>query len=76
MDLWKKKMEVKLLNADKLNDIDIIAKRYGILPSEILKGNVQDMTLNFLVAGCGIDIEVKANKKALKKAERQGRRRR
>lgn len=34
--------------------LDIIAKRYGVLPSEIVKGNIDDWNFNAFVAMAGI----------------------
>lgn len=34
--------------------LDIIAKRYGVLPSEIAQGNLDDWNFNAFVAMAGI----------------------
>lgn len=37
--------------------LDIIAKRYGALPSEIINGSVEDWNFNSFVAVAGINGE-------------------
>lgn len=58
----------------KVLDLDIIAKRYGVRPSEIAKGSRQDFALDLLVAQTGAEGESKAIDEAMKKAKK-GRRR-
>jgi hypothetical protein len=42
------------LSREKLVEIDFLAKRYGILPSEILKISIDDYQFNILAASTGV----------------------
>lgn len=47
-------------------DIDFLAQRYGVLPSDIVKLDLYDFSLCLAVAGEGLDAEAKAAKKSAK----------
>lgn len=66
----KKKNEIKYFARDKLLDIDLISKRYGVLPSTIKNGTIDDLQFNMLVATMGIEAENKAQARANKKPVR------
>lgn len=59
----------------KLVELDVICKRYGQLPSDVAKGDIEDFVLNLLVAEKGIDAENKAIEKANKKWRKAPKRR-
>lgn len=52
-------------------ELDIIAKRYGVLPSEIAKLSNEDFMLTLLTASIGIEHEVKEQEKSIKRAKAQ-----
>lgn len=58
-------------------EIDLIARRYGVRPSEIMKGKMSDYQFDCLALGCGLNDENKANERAQKRAQSRmhGRRR-
>jgi hypothetical protein len=48
-------------------DVDFLSKRYGVLPSEVVKLDLNDFTLCLAVAMEGLEAEAKAAKKAAPK---------
>ncbi len=56
--------------------MDALAKRYGVLPSEIANLSAEDFCLNLLVASVGVEVEVKATEKARKESDKWHRRKR
>ena len=57
-------------------EIDLIAKRYSKLPSEIKQLNIQDLEFNILIMSHGLNEEYKLAKKAemKNKAKTKGKR--
>lgn len=53
-----------------MNEIHVLCKTYGVLPSEILKLEPREFTFNLLVLATGIDTEIKDNIKWQKKRQR------
>jgi hypothetical protein len=53
-------------------EFDYLAKRYGVLPSTILHGDIVDLQFNLLVAMVGTEEEVKAAQKAQRARGRHG----
>lgn len=66
----KKKIPLSLVSKQAGISLDLIAKRYGVLPSNLLKLSVDDYTFNTIVAKIAIDKEVADMKKQQRKAKK------
>lgn len=58
------------LAKSRLGELDVLARRYGVLPSDIVNLEVEDFCLNLLVANIGAQIEEKALQKAKKESDK------
>jgi len=59
-------------------EIDIISRRYGKRPSDLIRGKMSDYQFDCLAAACGLESEAKSQEKANARARAgfsQGRRR-
>lgn len=45
----------------------MVCRRYGVLPSEIKNGTIDDLQFNILVANTGVDAENKNSAKATRR---------
>lgn len=57
-----------------MRELDLLAKRYGTMPSEFLKCSAGDFQFNLLIASQGIEAENKASKKASSRGLGNGKR--
>lgn len=55
---------MKRFAKDKLIEIDVISKRYGVRPSSYLEADTNKFLFDLLVASVGIEGEAKAQRKA------------
>lgn len=55
---------------ERVKDIEFLAKRYSVLPSEILKLSIEDLQFNLFAANIGLGEEI-----ALAKKQNKGNRR-
>jgi len=55
-------------------ELDILAQRYGVMPSSIASQNVTDFSFNMLVASVGSEYQAKQADKARRKSQMRGNR--
>lgn len=72
----KKNESSKVVSKNSCLTLDAIGKRYGKLPSELLKLDINDYTLNLVVANTAIKEEEKQRKEAERKSKLVPKRRR
>lgn len=72
----KKNDNTKVITKTAVVTLDTIGKRYGKLPSELLKLDLNDYTFNLVVANAAIKEEDRLQKEAQHKAKLNASRRR
>ena len=55
---------MKHFSREKLVEMDVVARRYGVRPSSFLEPDVSNFLFDILVASVGIDADMKAQRKA------------
>lgn len=63
-DFYLRKKKYSFVTKTRALEIDVISKRYGKLPSELLKSSLEDYQFDLLIAQIAIDEEVKEMKKS------------
>lgn len=54
---------MKYLSRDRILDFDRMSQRYGVLPSQLLNGTMDDLQFNILVTNVGVEEDNKIQKK-------------
>ena len=55
----------------KLSELDLICRRYGALPSDMIDLDLESFSFNILVAGEGLDREIRDQNKAIAESKRK-----
>lgn len=67
--IQKKNDNTKVLTKTAVVTLDTIGKRYGKLPSELLKLDLNDYTFNLVIANAAIKEENRLQKEAQRRAK-------
>ena len=65
--MFRFKKKVETISKDTAITYDVIAKRYGFLPSDLLKRDLNDFVFDYLIADVAIKHETKQAEKEAKR---------
>ena len=59
----KKELDTQYIHQEQALAFDALSKRYGVLPSDLLKSEINDLEFNIIVCSIAVKREVEIQKK-------------